>query len=224
LQQRQHSSTVGYSSSGETWQSALAAAEADGGSSTRQTVVSGAGSVVVMPSLGAFDEQDRDVDRRGRLSTSNGHGEQPGLRGSFEYASASSSSLLSEFPVVQDTVAPSAPHPSARAQGMNQGRSFRAGSIAELAASAGIVPDRAILPPQARARTSVVPTVATSGRAKGKKNRTSLLAQQSKNDMSAKPTTMIPVEQRLAAQRRELAAFMEESAAVCGFSQRMRAM
>ena len=46
------------------------------------------------------------------------------------------------------------------------------------------------------------------GRSKARKNRTSLLARQSKNDMSAKPTALLPVEQRLAQQRKETAEFL----------------
>ena len=74
--------------------------------------------------------------------------------------------------------------------------------------------------------TSTVVPVGVSrplGRSKARKNRTSLLARQSKNDMSAKPTALLPVEQWLAQQRKETAEFLEEAGAISSFASRMRA-
>jgi hypothetical protein len=41
--------------------------------------------------------------------------------------------------------------------------------------------------------------------------------------MSAMPKALLPVEQRLAKQREEMAEFLEEAGAICSFASRMRA-
>ena len=214
----------------ETWESALAAAgEAESYSS--RTVVGSVGSVVAMPDIGTHarapdrphNHQERHQQPQQQQQQQQQVPAQPQtLRGSYEYASALSSSLLSEFPVALAGLGV----PSVVASG----RQFGAGAIAEIAA--GAVDGAGIATVTATGRTTVPAVTSTAvpvgvsrppGRPKARKNRTSLFARQSKNDMSAKPTALLPVEQWLAQQRKETAEFLEEAGAISSFASRMRA-
>ena len=219
-------------SGSETWEDLLAQAE-------------GEATDTVMPLLGGPPRHFGTTNMPPAAAASPPQ-QQANLRGSYEYSSASSTSLLSEFPV--DHLPPAAASVSGslvfnhdndafqrtqqpvgrgrpqqgQGQGMNRADVVPAGAIAEAAAGM-VVPQR----------IAVAPTIVTAARKHGKggrrqqqqqQHRVSLLSRQSKNNMQAKPGAVLPVEQRLAEQRIELMRFMEDADVVCGFSQRMRAV